>query len=252
MKAAGAIESSDDDHGPWPGEDDVTLARVDDAVHVRDAKRPWIAVALGAAILSTAILVAWVVSNARQDDAAAVAPAASAPSEPDPVISATAGVMPTLESGGDDDASPPVPSAPPSVNPPSKPIAPIAPSSATPEPSTTPKPSVSQKPSPKPSTSPKKPAASPPNSEDPSPSDSACVAAREAASRAASKLAWREVLQNTAQPSCWASSSERLRLRVEAFAELGRFEDCVRAGGSTSDAKVAKISDFCRKRLDAG
>jgi hypothetical protein len=41
-------------------------------------------------------------------------------------------------------------------------------------------------------------------------------------------------------------------LRVEAFAELGRFEECVRAGGSSSDAKVSKVVDFCRKRLDAG
>jgi hypothetical protein len=41
-------------------------------------------------------------------------------------------------------------------------------------------------------------------------------------------------------------------LRVEALAELGRFEECVRGGGSSSDAKVRKIVDFCRKRLDGG
>ena len=104
------------------------------------------------------------------------------------------------------------------------------------------------KPGPSPSTTPHKPGPAKPAA--PSSDSPTCVALREAAKRSAGSLAWSDVLRDTAETACWPSSTERLRLRVEALAELGRFADCVRAGGSSKDKKISDSVEWCRKRLD--
>ena len=79
-----------------------------------------------------------------------------------------------------------------------------------------------------------------------------CVAHRDAAARASDALEWREVLEHTRSAGCWADRTARLRLRVEALAELSRHADCVNEGDGLADALIMRTVALCRKRLDAG
>jgi eukaryotic-like serine/threonine-protein kinase len=238
LKAAGAIESESEE-GPWPGEDDLTVARMPAPEVPRRA--PWVAIAIASVLVVVIGVGAWVLVD--RDERVEPDPATPAP--------AAVGSVGVGDEGAPAVATPVEPRPSPSEVVPSE----VSPSEVSPSevsPSEVSPSELSPGKATKPMTPGKARPTTPGKSTGPAPSDPECVTARESASRAAGKLAWREVLQHSAQSSCWASSIERARLRVEAFAELGRFEECVRAGGSSSDAKVSKVVDFCRKRLDAG
>lgn len=82
--------------------------------------------------------------------------------------------------------------------------------------------------------------------------DRECDDERTQAEHASAALRWNAVLEHTRTSACWPDARARLRLRTEALAELGRFESCVREGGSSSDAAVQRIVELCTKRIDDG
>ncbi len=155
---------------------------------------------------------------------------------------------------GSEPETPPPPTAAPSEPRPESPPRPVPTETKT-EPPVAPVEPVPSEPKPvEPgkSDTPRKPTPSsvPPKPATPAADSPACVALREATKRAAGSLSWSDVVRDTSDASCWPSSTERLRLRVEALAELGRFADCVRAGGSSKDKKISESVEWCRKRLD--
>jgi serine/threonine-protein kinase len=79
-----------------------------------------------------------------------------------------------------------------------------------------------------------------------------CEDLRSAADAAKASRNWSAVLSRTRDASCWASKSERTLLRVTALAELGRWEECVRAGSGSADPRIATRTKFCRKQQEAG
>jgi eukaryotic-like serine/threonine-protein kinase len=79
-----------------------------------------------------------------------------------------------------------------------------------------------------------------------------CEAERAKAERASADLQWTAVLERTRKTACWPDGHQRLRLRVAALAELGRFEGCVREGSASNDVAVQRIVELCKKRIDAG
>lgn len=91
-------------------------------------------------------------------------------------------------------------------------------------------------------TKPAKPPAKPP-AEAPD-----CPAAREAARASADALEWKHVVTHTNVAACWPDRDARLRLRVEALAELARHESCIREGEGSSDPVVVDLVDHCRAR----
>lgn len=130
--------------------------------------------------------------------------------------------------------APTVPEAPPHEEPPSP-----AESEAPPEPQ--PEPS---KPA-KRSTSPKNPQAAPP------PHLSAeCQEVRGEASNAKGSWNWRNVLESTKRSECWKDREARLMLRVEAHAELGQFEACVREGQRSRRPEIRALVETCQTQLE--
>ncbi|HWB82240.1 MAG TPA: protein kinase [Nannocystaceae bacterium] len=79
-----------------------------------------------------------------------------------------------------------------------------------------------------------------------------CAAQRRAAEDASDALRWSAVLEHTRATACWPDRHRRLRLRIEALAELGRFDACVREGEDATDPAIAKIAALCRKRIEGG
>ena len=77
-----------------------------------------------------------------------------------------------------------------------------------------------------------------------------CTKEQRAAEAASAALRWNAVLRHTSRPACWPDARARLRLRVEALAELGQFESCAREGERSSDATIARIAALCTKRID--
>lgn len=80
----------------------------------------------------------------------------------------------------------------------------------------------------------------------------ACQQARARANAGRSEREWETVLSATRKRRCWSTSAlrvERARLRVTAFAELGRLEQCIEAGAKSRDPEVADRTTLCRKRL---
>jgi serine/threonine protein kinase len=62
---------------------------------------------------------------------------------------------------------------------------------------------------------------------------------------------WMSLLKATSQPACWPGplKLERRRLRVKAFAETGKYERCVKEGGTSSDAEIVARVKWCAKKL---
>jgi len=77
-----------------------------------------------------------------------------------------------------------------------------------------------------------------------------CAAERDQAmkDRLAGKFA--SVLTHTRIRKCWPNGRERLELRVRALSELGRFQECVDTGASSSDEGIARMVRRCRKKLE--
>ena len=66
--------------------------------------------------------------------------------------------------------------------------------------------------------------------------------------RLAGKFA--SVLTHTRIKKCWPNARERLELRVRALSELGRYQECIDTGGSSTDAGIARMVRRCRKHLE--
>jgi serine/threonine protein kinase len=92
----------------------------------------------------------------------------------------------------------------------------------------------------------------PPEPSGPAHETARCEAQRSKAESAKASRDWDTLLARTRDASCWASSAERVLLRVTALAELGRWDECVRVGSGSSDPDVAKRTKFCRKQQEAG
>jgi len=244
VRAAGAIASHDDHDADADGDGPVARAVVTaQARHDAPRRRPLaLAVALVVGIVAVSAFAAWKLmdvdtSSSRDDVPTKAAPqasdkagaAAAAPAAPTPSSVEPTAVNPRVADPSETKTDTPRVDSPIADPPGPTLVKPEKPSSSTP-----------RKP---PGSSSTKPGA-------PAPDSPTCVAMRESAKRAAGSLSWTEVVRETAETACWPSSTERLRLRVEALAELGRFADCVRAGGSAKDKKISESVEWCRKRLD--
>lgn len=81
--------------------------------------------------------------------------------------------------------------------------------------------------------------------------DEACVRMRREAEHARQAYDWHGILRHTDKAECWPSSATRRKLRVKAYMELNRFEDCVRLGKDSADSEVVGWVRTCNKRLDS-
>jgi serine/threonine protein kinase len=77
-----------------------------------------------------------------------------------------------------------------------------------------------------------------------------CAAVRKRAGAALDGRDWTTLHAQARQKRCWsaAAQTERRRLDVRALLELGRFGECVKAGGRASDAATKSMVETCRKR----
>jgi serine/threonine-protein kinase len=77
----------------------------------------------------------------------------------------------------------------------------------------------------------------------------ACARTRRRATDARAAHDWATVLRMTDERSCWASRSDRGRLRVQALMESGRFRECAVLGASLpDDDTVARWVRLCVAR----
>lgn len=218
-------------------------AAVDDVVrvttesHLIDRARPrrWLAAGL---LIALAGASGWWIWRTREPSRSGVASERAHPSEPK---AASVAADPAAEPAR---APTPVPRTVPEVAP--------APSSADDEGAATPTadPKASpREPKPRPRV---KPTPTPP----PSPASeadhetSACQELRAEVSAAKRSQDWSAIAAKTADRSCWPTNAERLRYRTAALLELGRIDDCIREGGSSTDAKVKLQVEQCRRKKD--
>jgi hypothetical protein len=207
--------------------------------------RSWVPWALGAVLIAGVVTVmAWPDSPPAVEPAVTATEPASVeplrpskavgPSEATPVAGASVGVQPVVP-------EPEVPAAEPEVPSPS----PTVPSSIeegggeageVPEPEP-----VAPKAVPKP-----KPKVVP----TPAVDDAKCEATRDEAERARAGRDSSTVIEKTSSKRCWPDATARLRLRVPALFALARYEDCVREGKSSSDERVVRFTEQCRRKLD--
>ncbi|PRP91434.1 Serine/threonine-protein kinase PrkC [Enhygromyxa salina] len=76
-----------------------------------------------------------------------------------------------------------------------------------------------------------------------------CKAVRERGLDSRQAHDWPAVLDAAQQRECWAHARERKKLETQAYMELGRFDDCLRAGKHVNDTEVKKWVTLCSKRL---
>jgi hypothetical protein len=74
-----------------------------------------------------------------------------------------------------------------------------------------------------------------------------CTKVREDASAALAATEWAKAEKLTRQAKCWASSTERLRIRVQALAQAERYDACVEAGDGQDDKEIRKWVSICRR-----
>ncbi|MCX4247566.1 serine/threonine-protein kinase [Paraliomyxa miuraensis] len=77
-----------------------------------------------------------------------------------------------------------------------------------------------------------------------------CETQRQRARAAARRWAWAEVLEVTAESTCWPEPSPRMRLRLVAWIEQQRFDACVSEGAAVHDPALVRLVERCRRRLD--
>ncbi|TPV93851.1 MAG: hypothetical protein B7733_18225 [Myxococcales bacterium FL481] len=78
-----------------------------------------------------------------------------------------------------------------------------------------------------------------------------CVQQRDAADAARRAHAWDEVVTLTRSSGCWRSAP-RSALRTQALFQLGRFEECIKAGRGRRHSTTEKFVRLCRARLNRG
>lgn len=77
-----------------------------------------------------------------------------------------------------------------------------------------------------------------------------CEQRRARADEAFERGAWTNVLKESNRQKCWASVPAVKLLRLEAMIALGRYDDCIAEGASTSDSSVASRVQTCRDLRD--
>jgi hypothetical protein len=77
-----------------------------------------------------------------------------------------------------------------------------------------------------------------------------CERSRQQAADARRAHDWTGVLRHSASARCWSSSADRLRLRVQAYMELGRFDRCLALGSGSTDADVQRFVTLCNHRRE--
>ena len=77
-----------------------------------------------------------------------------------------------------------------------------------------------------------------------------CDLDRKRATEARAVHDWSGTLRHTADKSCWSSSIERKRLRVQALMELERWSSCTQEAEGSTDAKIQRWATICTKRLE--
>jgi hypothetical protein len=79
-----------------------------------------------------------------------------------------------------------------------------------------------------------------------------CAQVRKATNTALSERRWPRAVELARQKVCWASKEQptRRRMQVMALLELGRFEECVKAGVKAIDAETVNMVSTCRKILE--
>jgi predicted Ser/Thr protein kinase len=77
-----------------------------------------------------------------------------------------------------------------------------------------------------------------------------CNLDRKRATEAREVHDWSGALRYTADNSCWSSSIERKRLRVQALMELERWSSCTKEAAGSSDPKIQRWATICTKRLE--
>ena len=100
----------------------------------------------------------------------------------------------------------------------------------------------------------------PKNPKDPGPTPPAtdewnetrCAAERQAADKAVGARRWAGALEHTRVGKCWPDKAARTKIRVQAYFELSRYDDCVNAGAGSSDSTVQRTVRRCEKARDAG
>ncbi len=80
---------------------------------------------------------------------------------------------------------------------------------------------------------------------EPAPEDR-CVGLRRRARTASTRRRWSTLVRLTAHSECWEESTERIRLRVEAIAQLKRWQACIETGRGSQDRVIAQWVDLCR------
>lgn len=137
-----------------------------------------------------------------------------------------------------------VPKAAPTIEP--EPAPAIEPEPAVePEPTEVPEPAVEPEPEPpRKSAKPRKPKPSP----EPSPAP-VCDGQVEAANEANRSKQWSRVLELTQSPRCWPDASARIRLRIRALSELGRYAECAKLGSTSNVAAIKRVANHCAKQL---
>lgn len=83
------------------------------------------------------------------------------------------------------------------------------------------------------------------------PDKATCERLRGEVTAAKTRRDWTSLLKATSQATCWpgALKLERRRLRVEAFAETGKYDRCVKEGGASSDSQIVARVKWCAKKL---
>jgi serine/threonine-protein kinase len=75
-----------------------------------------------------------------------------------------------------------------------------------------------------------------------------CADIRRAAARARQRSAWNTLLRKVERGECWRKRSDHVHLRVQALAELERFEDCLNLGKGYNDPRIKRYVRLCAAR----
>ncbi len=82
----------------------------------------------------------------------------------------------------------------------------------------------------------------------PSPTTPECMKVRADADTAIAASEWLVADKLARQAKCWASTTERLRIRVHALAQAERYGECVRVGEGLEDEEIKRWVNFCQKQ----
>lgn len=80
------------------------------------------------------------------------------------------------------------------------------------------------------------------------PAGDRCGAVARDAETANRERAWQRVVKLTASRKCWKDNARRLRLRLRALSELGRYDECARLGRAATAPSSQRLARHCAKK----